>query len=161
MSATQTARTIGDEYLSMSNLHPQDITETSDRTNTSEANILVLDEEAPTRKVVCGFLARHGYQSLEAGSVAEAAAAIETTHVVAILLEVGQPGDHDGLERLTELRGQPTTASTPAIVMTANLLSEQQQLAIMQQRGYLFYRPEGLSALISFLEQLTGRQQTY
>ena len=43
----------------------------------SGSNVLVLDAEAKLRDVVCRFLKQHGYQSLEAASVEEAAALLQ------------------------------------------------------------------------------------
>ena len=127
----------------------------------SGSNVLVLDDEATIRDVVCRFLAQHGYQSLEASSVSEAAAVLKQAPVVAILLDVRLSGHATGLDLLTQLRGQPALASTPAIVMTGGVLSDAEKGVVEKNGGVLFYKPDGLSALIGFLQQITSQRPAH
>ena len=125
----------------------------------SGSNVLVLDAEAKLRDVVCRFLKQHGYQSLEASSVEEAAALLQEAQVVAVLLDVRPNGGGCDLQLLTQLRSQPTLASTPAIVMTGGVLSDAEKEVVESCGGLLFYKPDGLTALLGFLHQTTGRRQ--
>jgi two-component system phosphate regulon response regulator PhoB len=125
----------------------------------SGSSVLVLDDEAPVRDVVCRFLDKHGYQSVEASTVNEAAALLQDAPVVAVLLDVRLSGPGSGLDLLTQLRQQPALASTPAIVMTGGVLSDAEKGVVEKNGGLLFYKPDGLTALISFLHQVTGRNQ--
>jgi len=73
-----------------------------DRLSTdSGSNVLVLDAEAKLRDVVCRFLKQHGYQSVKASSVEEAAALLQEAQVVAVLLDVRPTGGGCDLELLT------------------------------------------------------------
>ena len=125
----------------------------------SGSHLLVLDAEAKLRDVVCRFLKQHGYQSLKAASVEEAAALLQEAQVVAILLDVRPTGHGCDLELLTQLRNQPALASTPAIVMTGGVLSDAEKGVVEECDGLLFYKPDGLTALLGYLHQITGRRQ--
>lgn len=125
------------------------------------SSVLVLDAEAKPRDVVCRFLKQHGYQSLAASSVEEAAALLQEAQIVAVLLDVRPTGNGSDLELLTQLRRQPTLASTPAIVMTGGVLSDTEKGIVESCDGLLFYKPDGLTALLGFLRQITSRRQAH
>ena len=111
------------------------------------------------RGVLCRFLQEAGYQTLEATSIDEAGRLPEATLVVAVVLDVRLSGGRLGLDVLTRLRRQPALATTPAIVMTGVILSDTEQGVIADHHAYLFYKPEGLTSLIEFLQRITGRVQ--
>ena len=70
-------------------------------------------------------------------------------------------GHATGLDLLTQLRGQPALASTPAIVMTGGVLSDAEKGVVEKNGGVLFYKPDGLSALIGFLQQITSQRPAH
>ena len=125
----------------------------------AKMTVLVLDDDPMVRGVLCRFLQEAGYQTLEATSIDEAGRLPEATLVVAVVLDVRLSGGRLGLDVLTRLRRQPALATTPAIVMTGVILSDTEQGVIADHHAYLFYKPEGLTSLIEFLQRITGRVQ--
>jgi DNA-binding response OmpR family regulator len=121
--------------------------------------VVVLDDEPTVRAVLCRFLHEHGYQPLEAKSPAAAAELLGSTFVIAVILDVRLSGGRSGLDVLSELRRQPAFSTLPAIVMTGAPLTDEEQEVVSEHHAYLFYKPEGLTALIGFLKQITDRAQ--
>ena len=105
------------------------------------------------------FLAAHGYQSAEAGTMSEAIDVMHSTRIGAVILDVRLPGAGSGLDVLQCRREQPELQSIPAIVMTGGVLTEDEELMVTRQRAHLFYKPEGFDFLVGFLDQLIGRDQ--
>ena len=130
-------------------------------TTSAGSSVLVLDDDATIRDVVCRFLQKHGYRSLEASTVSEAAAVLQDASVIAVLLDVRLSGPGSGLDLLHQLRNEPALDTTPAIVMTAVVLTEAEKVVVEQHGGLLFYKPDGLSALIGCLRQITTRRQSH
>lgn len=82
-----------------------------------EGSILVCDDDAGIRTVVCEHLTRQGYSVIEATSGENALAlAIEHTPE-AILLDLYMPG-LSGWETLQRLRNTPATANIPVVILS-------------------------------------------
>jgi len=123
--------------------------------------VLVLDDEPTARDLLTRFLAAHGYQSIEAGTMSEAIDVMRITHIGAVILDVRLPGDGSGLDVLQRLREQPELRSIPAIILTGGILTEDEERMVDRHRAHLFYKPEGFESLVGFLDQLTGRDQPH
>ena len=124
-----------------------------------QRKVLVLDDEEAVRAVLGRFLQEYGFQPLGATSVDEAVNLLADTSVVAIILDVRLSGGRLALGLLGEIRRQPDLATTPAIVMTGVALSDEEEATITRHRAHLFYKPEGLTALVGFLRQIADRDQ--
>ena len=133
----------------------------SQNTHMHNLTVLVLDDDPPTRALMVRFLAAHGYQSAEAGTMTEAIDVMGSTRIDAVILDVRLPGAGSGLDVLQCLREQPELQSIPAIVMTGAVLTEDEELMVTRKRAHLFYKPEGFNSLVGFLDQLTGRDQPH
>ena len=101
--------------------------------------VLVLDDEPTMRALLARFLAAHGYQSAEAGTMSEALDVLRGTPLGAVILDVRLPAAGSGLDVLQRLREQPDLQSIPAIVLTGGVLTEDEELIITSQRAHLFY----------------------
>ena len=123
--------------------------------------VLVLDDEPTMRELLVRFLAAHGYQSAEAGTMSEALDVMRGTRIGAVILDVRLPGAGSGLDVLQRLREQAEFQSIPAIVLTGGVLTEDEELMVTRQRAHLFYKPEGFESLVGFLDQLIGRDQPH
>ena len=84
---------------------------------------------------------------------------VRTRDVFAVILDVRLPGGHTGLDVLRPLRGRPELADIPVLVMTGGVIDEDEERMIARYRAHLFYKPEGFDTLLSFLDQLTGRDR--
>ena len=84
----------------------------------AKKKILVADDEARLRKLVCDYLIREGYDVVEAGDGEAALDAFYSQKDIDLLiLDINLP-DGSGLELLRTMRQNGT--STPAILLTAN-----------------------------------------
>src|SRR5512139_2450631 len=82
--------------------------------------VLIVEDEADTRRGLEEFLERHGYLALGAGDGLAGLAQAERWHPHAILLDIRMPG-LDGYEVCRRLKANPATKPIPVIVMTAVL----------------------------------------
>ena len=123
--------------------------------------VLVLDDEPAVRESGRRFLGAHGYGCIEAETFEHALEVLQTTAVDALILDVRLPGQQTGLDLFNALRRQPSLSHVPVLIMTGGVLSDAEESTITKQRGYLFYKPEGFSAIVSFLDQLTGRDRSH
>jgi two-component system, NtrC family, nitrogen regulation response regulator NtrX len=73
-------------------------------------DILVVDDEADIRALICGILKDEGYETREAGNSAEALAAIRTRRPTMVVLDIWLQGSEiDGLEILKIIRRELPT----------------------------------------------------
>lgn len=81
-------------------------------------DLLIVDDEPVNRLILCRFLQKEGYRCREAGSGAEALAAVAEQVPDLILLDVMMP-ELDGLEVCRRLRGRVATRAIPIVLVTA------------------------------------------
>jgi len=78
--------------------------------------VLVVDDEANLRRMLCAVLASDGFRTAEAGSGTEAVAAAGRRRPDAVFLDLSMPGGPDGLETLERLGGE--VPGVPVIMMS-------------------------------------------
>jgi two-component system nitrogen regulation response regulator NtrX len=83
---------------------------------TRHPQVLVVDDEANLRRMLCAVLAAEGYRTAEAASGTEALAAVNRRRPDAVLLDLSMPGGPDGLETLERLAGE--APGVPVIMMS-------------------------------------------
>jgi CheY-like chemotaxis protein len=94
------------------------------------ACVLVVDDQADSRDLVCDFLAGAGVDVVAAGSVAEGLQAVHDRSPVLVVCDIGMP-DADGFELLRQLRAMGGShAGTPAIALTAYASEGDRQRAL-------------------------------
>jgi len=133
----------------------------------SEANpqpdiptVLVLDDEPFVRHAARRFLKGSGYACVEADTVDGAIELLRTTPVIAAMLDMRLPEGRTGLDVLTDLRKIPEFREIPVLIVTGSVLTESEKTAITKQRGFVFFKPEGFSTIVNFLDRLTGRDHS-
>jgi CheY-like chemotaxis protein len=119
--------------------------------------VLLVDDEATVRETGRRYLVRAGYTCIEAESIQRAVALIGQTKVNAAILDVRLPGHVTGLDLLSAFREQSGLVDIPVLIMTGSVLTAEEEALITKQRAFLFYKPEGFSTIVKFLDQLTGR----
>jgi len=114
-----------------------DLTSPADSQSTPMRNltVLVLDDEPTARDPLTRFLAAHGYQSTEAGTMSEVIDVMRTTQIGAVILDVRLPGDGSGLDVLQRLREQPELRSIPAIIFSGGILTEDEERMVARHRA--------------------------
>ena len=120
-------------------------------------SVLVLDDEPLIRQTARRFLSAAGYQCVEAETVERALQLLRTTPVIAALLDMRLPGNRTGLDVLSDLRRLDELKEIPVLIVTGSVLGDDEMAAIAKQRGFVFFKPEGFTAIVNFLDQLTGR----
>ena len=78
--------------------------------------ILVVDDEAMVRKLLCQKLSREGYQCQEAGSAEQALDKLRDNPTELVILDIKMPGK-SGIELLPEIKAN--YADTAVIMATA------------------------------------------
>ena len=122
--------------------------------------VLVLDDEPFVRQAARRFLKGSGYGCVEAENVDTAMALLRTTPVIAAMLDMRLSDGRTGLDVLKSLRALPEFRAIPVLIVTGSMLSDSEKAAIAKLRGFVFFKPEGFSTIVNFLDHLTGRDQS-
>jgi CheY-like chemotaxis protein len=135
--------------------------ESNEKAPSAHPTVLVVDDEPLVRQAATRFLRGSGYGCIEAENVEGALEILRTTPVIAAMLDMRLPGGRTGLDVLNDLRRQPEFKEIPVLIVTGSILSDTEVVAIAKQRGFVFFKPEGFSTIVSFLDQLTGRDRSH
>jgi CheY-like chemotaxis protein len=135
--------------------------ESNEKAPSAHPTVLVVDDEPLVRQAATRFLRGSGYGCIEAENVEGALEILRTTPVIAAMLDMRLPGGRTGLDVLNDLRRQPEFKEIPVLTVTGSILSDTEVVAIAKQRGFVFFKPEGFSTIVSFLDQLTGRDRSH
>jgi CheY-like chemotaxis protein len=122
--------------------------------------VLVLDDEPFVRHAARRFLKGSGYGCIEAETVDRAIELLRSTRVVAAMLDMRLPEGRTGLDVLMDLRKVPEFREIPVLIVTGSVLTEAEKAAIAKNRGFVFFKPEGFSIIVNFLDRLTGRDHS-
>jgi signal transduction histidine kinase/DNA-binding response OmpR family regulator len=87
------------------------------RPKPNRGTIIVCDDDAAIRTIVCEHLERHGYRILEADRGEKAIALASSNSIQAILLDLAMPG-LSGWETLQRLKDSKDTANIPVVVLS-------------------------------------------
>ncbi|HEX3740407.1 MAG TPA: response regulator [Terriglobales bacterium] len=113
--------------------------------------VLVVDDVESKRYVVCRILREANYETLEAGTGAEAIQRARQHRPDAIVLDMNLP-DQSGLATLQQLRDAAETALIPVVFLSAEAqsLSDRTRAEALGASGYLFspVPPDTLIAVI-------------
>ncbi len=83
---------------------------------TRHPQVLVVDDEANLRRMLCALLASEGFQTAEAASGTDAIAAAGRRRPDAVFLDLSMPGGPDGLETLERVAAE--APGVPVIMMS-------------------------------------------
>jgi two-component system chemotaxis response regulator CheY len=122
--------------------------------------VLVLDDEPFVRHAARRFLKGSGYGCVETETVAGAIELLHSTPVIAAMLDMRLPCGRTGLDVLADLRKVPEFRDIPVLIVTGSILTEEETTAITKLRGFVFFKPEGFSTIVNFLDRLTGRDHS-
>jgi len=119
-----------------------------------------MDDEPFVRQAARRFLGGSGYSCVEAETVDAALEVLRTTPVVAAMLDMRLQDSRTGLDVLNDLRSLPEFVDIPVMIVTGSILTETEIAAIAKLRGFVFFKPEGFSTIVNFLDRLTGRDRS-
>ncbi len=117
--------------------------------------VVVLDDEPSARNLLERFLKKRGYEAIKAATVEEALQAFRLGPV-AVILDVRLADERSGIDVLRMFRREMPEVKAPVIILTGAILSDEEELEIVRNRGFLFHKPESLDVLMNFMEQLLG-----
>lgn len=119
-------------------------------------SILLIDDNAPYRKLLRKALAKEGYQVLEAGDAETALEVIRRAPVDVIVADVVLPG-MDGIELIERARAiQPQLL---AIVMTGHRTNERVAAALRNKACDLLLKPFEFEDLKAAVQSALGRRE--
>jgi putative two-component system response regulator len=121
-----------------------------------EERILVVDDEAMVRKLLCQKLSRQGYQCAEASSADQALGKLREAPVELVILDIKMPGK-SGIELLPEIKaGYPDTA-----VIMATALSDVNIITQCMKQGAYDYlcKPFDLSEVVHSVEGVLNKRK--
>ena len=96
---------------------------------TERLRILLVEDEGMLREAFRLLLEDGGYKVIEAGSAAEARAAITQEVPNLVLLDLGLP-DAPGLDLARELKNDPRTAGAVIVALTGRVGAEEKQACL-------------------------------
>jgi CheY-like chemotaxis protein len=91
--------------------------------------IMVVEDNEPSRDVLCRRLERRGYRVLPAVDGEQAVADARTALPDLILMDLGLPGI-DGWEATRRLKADSATQHIPLIVLSAHAMASDRELAL-------------------------------
>lgn len=113
------------------------------------------------REAARRFLKVSGYGCIEAETVDGAIELLRMNRVVAAMLDMRLPEGRTGIDVLTDLRRVPQFRDIPVLIVTGSVLTEAEVASIAKLRGFVFFKPEGFSTIVNFLDRLTGRDRSH
>jgi two-component system, OmpR family, KDP operon response regulator KdpE len=119
----------------------------------ASTTVLVVDDDANVRRFLRTTLAAHGHAIVEAGTVAEALAAIARVRPAVVLLDLGLP-DGDGL---AVLRALPAEDRPAVIVLSARGQEGDKVIALDAGAEDYLTKPFGASELLARIRVVLRR----
>jgi two-component system KDP operon response regulator KdpE len=120
---------------------------------TTGAHVLIVEDDAPTRRSVAANLASHGYAVVEAGGGAEALRAWEGRRPDLVVLDLGLP-DVDGSTVIRRIRRD---ATTPILVLSARETERDKVAALEAGADDYVTKPFGMAELRARIAALLRR----
>ncbi|WP_343639973.1 response regulator [Roseateles sp.] len=119
--------------------------------------VLIVDDVAANRALLCDFLSDAGFQVDQAGDGAELAAAVTRFRPDLILMDSMMPA-LDGVEATRQLRGHAETATVPVIAISATATAEHRAACLRAGVNVFLTKPVSLGALQTHIGEQLGLQ---
>jgi putative two-component system response regulator len=111
------------------------------------ARILIADDEATIRELLCRILEPAGYEVIEAANGREAIALGEREHPDLFILDVSMPGT-DGIEVCRVIKGDPASRLTPVIHVTGQTARDDRLRALQAGSDEFVAKPFDVEELL-------------
>jgi two-component system cell cycle response regulator DivK len=120
--------------------------------------ILVVEDNATSMKLVRDVLQVFGYRILEATTGAQALSLAARHRPALVLMDIGLP-DMDGREAVGRLRMDPRTTSLPVLALTAQAMKgDRERFLLSGLDGYLS-KPVDIDELLQAVARACGRDE--
>ena len=123
-----------------------------------QPTVLVCDDEAPLRQLVCAALEDSDCSIVEASDGDQALALAQRLHPDVIVLDMMMPG-RSGLEVVTALRADSSFVETPVVFLTARAQTTDRKAAAAAGADHFLSKPFSVVELASLVEKLLGGSQ--
>jgi CheY-like chemotaxis protein len=114
--------------------------------------ILIVDDDAGTRRCLCRLLETFGYTCSDAADGVEALQRTRNLRPQAIIMDINMPR-LDGFEAIRVIKSDPATRTIPVLALTANASLEDLQQADQVGVNAFLTKPTNLSELLAQLRQ--------
>jgi CheY-like chemotaxis protein len=115
--------------------------------------VLIVEDDASTRWVLCALMRRMGYICQAAADGREALVLVDSFAPEAILMDLMMPG-LDGIEVTRRLKSDAQTRGIPVLVLTSNITPSGISAARQAGCDDLLAKPVNLDELVDRLEKL-------
>jgi len=119
-----------------------------------EKTVLVAEDEAELRELLCSRLRNHGYRAIEAAGGREAIHVIEQEPLDLVLMDLMLP-EVDGWRLCQKLKSEPRYRNVRIIVLSA-LVEQEGKGGQLEQCDFLISKPFDLKELLEKIEELIG-----
>lgn len=115
--------------------------------------ILIIEDDANSRKLVRDVLQVKGYQTLECDTAEEGIQLAKSQRPALILMDIQLPG-MSGIEALQQLRADAGTQAIPVIAVTASVMTQQQTSVLEAGFDALERKPISVAGLLGKVRRL-------
>ena len=117
------------------------------------SNIMIVEDNEPSRDALSRRLARRGYDVIEAGDGNQAVALALRERPDLILMDLGLPGI-DGWEATRQLKADGAVRHIPIIVLSAHAMTNDREMALAAGGDDFDTKPVRFQSLLAKIEQL-------
>lgn len=121
--------------------------------------ILVVEDNAMNRKVLCHMLNMAGYATLVASDGAAAIDALRTHRPDLVLMDIRMPG-MDGLEATRRIRADAELSATPIIAVTALTMPGDRERCLAAGVNHYLSKPMDMQELLKIIADILAPQST-
>ena len=122
----------------------------------SPATIMVVEDDEASRDALSRRLERRGYRIVLAVDGHEAVSKGRAASPDLILMDLGLPGI-DGWEATRQLKGDPSTAQIPIIVLSAHAMTNDRDMALAAGGDDFDTKPVRFQQLLEKIDALIAR----
>jgi CheY-like chemotaxis protein len=122
----------------------------------SPATIMVVEDDEASRDALSRRLERRGYRIVLAVDGHEAVLKGRSASPDLILMDLGLPGI-DGCEAARQLKGDPSTAQIPIIVLSAHAMTSHRDMALAAGGDDFDTKPVRFQQLLEKIDALIAR----
>ena len=116
--------------------------------------VLVIDDEALTRRLLHLCLTRAGYEVIEAENGQDALIKLESTHPDFIISDVLMPG-MNGFDTIRNIREIPEFLHTPVIFLSSRADTEAELKGLESGAQKYLFKPFSVPELLASIEELS------
>ena len=119
--------------------------------------ILIVEDSDAIRRMIEALVAARGFKVTAVSNGVKGLEAAATEPPDVVLLDLNLPGTYDGLEVCRRLRAEPTTATTPIVIITAMADTDSKQRALEAGCTAYYTKPFSPTALLKEIDSFRVR----